>query len=122
MTAILTCGIWKHNAFIMEILIGFRDPNSVAIKDFFEYSTKLNYFAILVNDQNVQVRKAFIENIGFWTCELEDRYDHYTRLMPYLLSGLFDEFDEIRQLSIGIIDKCGKLYETEKEKELRDEK
>jgi hypothetical protein len=28
---ILYCGIWKHNAFIFEILVGFRDPNSVAI-------------------------------------------------------------------------------------------
>lgn len=52
MTSILTCGIWKHNAFVMEIMIGFRDPNSVLIKDFFEYSTKLNYLAILINDPN----------------------------------------------------------------------
>lgn len=50
LTSILNCGIWKHNAFVMEILIGFRDPNTVAIKDFFEYSTKLNYLAILIND------------------------------------------------------------------------
>ena len=34
MTSVLYCGIWKHNAFIMEILIGFRDPNSVLLKEF----------------------------------------------------------------------------------------
>ena len=36
----------------MEILIGFRDPNTVAIKEFYEFCTKLNYFAILINDKN----------------------------------------------------------------------
>lgn len=66
LTSILHVGIWKHNAFIMEILIGsnlnyyfkigFRDPNTVNIQDFFHYSTKFNYFAILINDKNASVR------------------------------------------------------------------
>ena len=33
---VLLCGVWKHNAFIMEVMIGFKDPNSVPIKAFYE--------------------------------------------------------------------------------------
>lgn len=36
LTAIFWCGLWKYNAFVFENLIGFRDPNSVPIKDFYE--------------------------------------------------------------------------------------
>jgi len=34
--SVLLCGVWKYNANIMEILIGFKDPNSVPIKAFYE--------------------------------------------------------------------------------------
>ena len=106
----------------MEILIGFRDPNSVAIKDFFEYSTKLNYLAILINDQNPAVRLAFIQHMSYWSTVLEDRFDHHTRLTPYILTGLFDPFDQISVASMECIEKAGKNLEEEKEKEFRDER
>ena len=35
LNAALQCGIWKFNAFVFEDLIGFRDPNSVPIRDFY---------------------------------------------------------------------------------------
>lgn len=50
----------------MEILIGFRDPNLVAIKDFYEYTTKINYFALLINDPKTSVRDMFIRCLGDW--------------------------------------------------------
>ncbi len=25
-----------------------------------------------------------------WVCDLSDKYDHHGKLVPYLLSGLFD--------------------------------
>lgn len=33
--AVLLCGVWKKNNAIIELLIGFKDPNSVPIKAFF---------------------------------------------------------------------------------------
>lgn len=46
-------GSFKFSANLMEHLIGFRDPNVVPIKDFYEASTKLNYFALMVADRAV---------------------------------------------------------------------
>lgn len=71
---IFQCGIYKYNANIMEILIGFRDPNSVPIKDFYEPSNKINYFALLITDPKTSVREMFIRSVGDWSINLPDRY------------------------------------------------
>jgi hypothetical protein len=42
---VLTCGLWKTSADVISAMVGFRDPNVVPIKDFYEISTKTNYFA-----------------------------------------------------------------------------
>ena len=71
----------------MEMLVGFRDPNSVPINDFFEYSTKFNYFAMLIKDAKTSVREFFIRCLGDWLISLPDRFDHEPRLVPYMVSG-----------------------------------
>jgi len=55
------CSPFKKNVEIMESLIGFRDPNLVPIKDFYEPTVKINYFAQLVQDHSVLVRRKFFE-------------------------------------------------------------
>ena len=50
MGSVLGCGIWKHNAFVFEILTGFRDPNSIPIKAFYEPMHNINYLATLIID------------------------------------------------------------------------
>ena len=122
LTAILWCGLWKYNAFVFENLIGFRDPNSVPIKDFYEPSNNINYFATFVNDQNVKVRQHFLKHLKIWTCDLDDKYDHHGRLVPYILSGLFDSDDTVRDTAAEIIEVVGRQIEVEKEKEFRENK
>ena len=50
LSSVLLCGVWKHNAFVFEILTGFRDPNSIPIKAFYEPLHNINYFATLIID------------------------------------------------------------------------
>jgi len=47
------CGAYKYAHEVFELLVGFRDPNLVPIKDFFEPTVKINYFALLVVDRSV---------------------------------------------------------------------
>lgn len=53
---------------------------------------------------------------------LPDRYDHEARLIPYLLSGLFDRVKEIQDSALEVLDEVGISIEREKEKEFREEK
>lgn len=47
LSAVLLCGVWKNNAFVFEILTGFKDPNSVPIKAFYEPMHNINYFVFI---------------------------------------------------------------------------
>jgi hypothetical protein len=52
--------------------------------------------ATFINDPNVKVRQEFLRNIKIWICDLDDKYDHHGRIVPYMLSGLFDKDDVVR--------------------------
>jgi len=52
--------------------------------------------------------------------DIGDRYDHHTRLLPYLLDLLIDDNDEIRNIAYNCLQKCGKEYEDEHDDEIRD--
>lgn len=93
---LLYCGSWKYTVEVFDILVGFKDPNFVAIREFYEPLHNLNYLATLINSGNPSVREAFIQFIGDLFTSLPDKVDVECRLLPYLLSGLFDDFDEIR--------------------------
>ena len=92
---VFECGVYKYNANIMEFLIGFRDPNIVAIKDFYEHSTKVNYFAMMVSDRSNLVRESFYKTLSMMLTKLPDKKDHEPRIFPYLISGLFDKVEKI---------------------------
>lgn len=119
---LMYCSPFKKNVEIMEQLIGFRDPNLVPIKDFYEPSTKLNYMALLISDPSNQVVKKFFEVITNWLIKLEDRFDHEARLVPYVLSGLFNSNEEISIYVAQRMEEIGKQYEIDNEKEIREDR
>lgn len=119
---VMYCSCFKRNVEIIEDLIGFRDPNMVPIKDFYEGSVKVNYFAQLIADPSFQVRKKFYEMLSDWLLRLPDRYDHEGRFLPYIISGLYDPNEEISLQVADILEEIGKLYEKENEKDIIEEK
>lgn len=84
---IMYCGAWKYTVDVMEILVGYRDPNVVPLRDFFGDGQRINYLAILTKDPKPSVREVFIQLIGNWLISLPDRWDHHSRLVPYLITG-----------------------------------
>ena len=105
---------------VFDILVGFRDPNSVPIKDFYEYSVNINYFSLFINHKNVTVREAFLRFTGDLLISLPDKCDIEPRVIPYLLSGLFDNHGSIRDSALEIIEQVGVNCEREKEKDFRE--
>ena len=76
----------------MEMLVGYRDPNFIPIKDFYEYNFNVNYLSLFIKDEKPIVREEFMDVIENWMENLPDREDHFPRLIPYLMSFLFDIF------------------------------
>jgi hypothetical protein len=95
----------------MEHMVGFRDPNMVPIKEFYDPSTKLNYMAAFVVDRSVQTRICFYKTMAKLLMELPDRIDHEPRIFPYLISGLYDQNDGIRKLVFEEIEELGLKHE-----------
>ena len=58
--------------------------------------------------------------IGTWLLELNERWDHQGRLLPYLLSALIDSSAAVQQRALQHLDTIGALYEADHEKDLKD--
>ena len=93
---VLYCGTWKYTHEVFDVLVGFRDPNVVPIKDFYESSHNYNYFALLIGSKNVVVREAFLRFMGDLLIGLPDRVDIKGRGFAYILTGFFDPHDSIK--------------------------
>lgn len=100
--------------------MGYRDPNSVAIRDFYESSFNVNYLALFMRDQvKPIVKQAFYSTIEDWLCTLEDRDEHAGRLLPYLLSGLFEPDHTTAVSVVESLNQLGILVERQKETNFR---
>lgn len=82
---------FKNSVLLLDILIGYEDPNFVKIKQFYEPSCGFNYMAMLAKDSSSKVREIFYGVLETWILELKDREEHIHRFLPYIISGLFDE-------------------------------
>ena len=119
---VCVCGQWKFSVDIMSLMIGFRDPNIVPIKEFYEPSTKTNYFALFVADRSTQARECFYKTMGDMLMRLPDKIDHEGRLFPYLISGLYDHNDAIKEVVFEVIEDLGEQHERENEEKFREVK
>jgi len=118
-TAVLWCGLWKHNHEIIQILMAWQDPNQCSIKAFYEPVTKLNYMSTLSFDRHPSVRRFWYETMAYWLLRIPDKVDHEPYLFPYLLTGLCDENEEIALEVFWLMERCGQAYEVEHETDLR---
>jgi hypothetical protein len=66
------------------------------------------------------VREVFYKTMGDMLLRLPDKIDHEGRIFPYLISGLFDPNDGIKQLCFDIVESLGENYEEEYEEKLRE--
>ena len=119
---LMYCSPNKKNVEIMEQLIGFRDPNIVPIKDFYEPSTKFNYLAFLSSDANQGVLLKFYEVIFDWLLNTEYRIDHESRLIPYVLTGLFNKNEVVANFVLEKFKEMGELHEKTNAKDYREQK
>jgi len=117
---VLCTGMWKNSVYVFEHMVGFRDPNIVPIKEFYDPSTKVNYFAMFLVDRSTVVRECFYKTMAKLLIDLPDRADHEGRVFPYLISGLYDQNDGIQKLTFELIEEIGLRHEEENEEKFRE--
>jgi len=103
-------------------LLGHRDANVLPIAAFYGADVRVNRFAKLAIDGNVAVRRRFIKAVTDWAHDLPDRIDHQAHLLPYLLGALHDDNPAVRDDALEHVDKMGRQYEKEHQKEVLDRK
>eukprot|EP00276_Gloeochaete_wittrockiana_P002836 CAMPEP_0184673296 /NCGR_PEP_ID=MMETSP0308-20130426/86600_1 /TAXON_ID=38269 /ORGANISM="Gloeochaete witrockiana, Strain SAG 46.84" /LENGTH=322 /DNA_ID=CAMNT_0027120765 /DNA_START=29 /DNA_END=997 /DNA_ORIENTATION=+ len=94
----------------------------VKISEFFAPEAYVNVLAVLVIDRNPSIRKEFFSTLFYWLSILDDKTEHEGRLLPYLLTGLTDECEEIQRQTFDWMETLGELYEKEHEDDLKEVK
>eukprot|EP01041_Mallomonas_annulata_P011277 gene11277-23590_t len=97
----------------IQDLVGFREDNVLPVAGFYKTDVQVNYLAEIVQDTSIQVRERVVDMLMTLLTVLEDRYDHQTRLLPYLLDLLTDDVCSISDVALHCLKVCGKLYEDE---------
>ena len=85
---------------------------------FYKADVQINHLAELVIDKSVQVRENLVHFLTILLTEIGDRYDHQTRILPYLLDLLTDEAESVSGQAIACLVTCGKQYEEEHQDEI----
>jgi len=101
-------------------MVGFKEENHLSVAAFYKSDIQINYLADVVQDSSVQVRMKVAQMLHIFLTELGDRYDHQTRLLPYVLDLLCDECPEVASTAMATMQKCGKQYEDEHQDEIID--
>lgn len=99
-------------------LVGFREENVLPIAAFYTNAVQVNYIAELVSDPSISVREKLVETLTVFLCDIGDRYDHQTRLLPYLLDLLTDECEAVSTPALACLKRCGQEYEDEHRDEI----
>jgi len=99
-------------------LVGFREENVLNVAAFYKTDVQINYMAELVQDKSAQVKEKLAELLRVLLTEIGDRYDHQTRLLPYLLDLLTDETSSVADAAMKCLQICGKQYEEEHNDEI----
>ncbi|ODM95566.1 Dynein assembly factor 5, axonemal [Orchesella cincta] len=61
-------------------------------------------------DPNQNVRKSVVSIVGNWMMNFSDRYSHFYRFLPIIMSGLCDESPDVSELAFSLWEKIGDQY------------
>ncbi|CAL8074424.1 unnamed protein product [Orchesella dallaii] len=82
-----------------------------------------NYVPHLIQrlfDPNQNVRKSVVNVVGNWMMDFTDRYSHFHRFLPVIMSGLCDESPDVSETAFNLWEKIGERYLDENIKDYKD--
>ncbi|CAA9988624.1 conserved Plasmodium protein, unknown function [Plasmodium knowlesi strain H] len=112
----------SKNYKIIEMLIGYKDPNVVPIKSFYDNAyVNINYLCNLYNDRSTKVKFQFYSFIFILLYEFNESNDFVTFLLPYLFSACFDNYKIFRLVSFLYIQLICRRKNFDLDKNMNDE-
>lgn len=75
---------------------------------------------MFIADRSVVTRACFYKTMAKLLMDLPDRVDHEGRVFPYIISGLYDENDDIRKAVFELIEEIGLRHEEQNEEKFRE--
>jgi len=99
-------------------LIGYTAQDTIPIAAFYGGHTTVNYLAELTIDRVTSVRLETAKMLAEFITSLPDRYDHRTRLVPFLLNAVNDEDSQVCEVAMTALSIAGAEYERENEKDI----
>ncbi|ANQ08512.1 Uncharacterized protein PCOAH_00029510 [Plasmodium coatneyi] len=112
----------SKNYKIIEMLIGYKDPNVVPIKSFYDNAyVNINYLCNLYNDRSTKVKFQFYSFVFILLYEFNESNDFVTFLLPYLFSACFDNYKIFRLVSFLYIQLICRRKNFELDKNMNDE-
>ncbi|GAW81346.1 hypothetical protein, conserved [Plasmodium gonderi] len=107
---------------IIEMLVGYKDPNVIPIKCFYDHTyVNINYLCNLYNDKSVKVKFNFYSFLFILLYEFNESNDFITFLMPYLFSACCDNYKIFRLLSFLYIQLICRKKKFDMDKNMNDE-
>ncbi|KMZ80161.1 hypothetical protein PVIIG_01941 [Plasmodium vivax India VII] len=112
----------SKNYKIIEMLIGYKDPNVVPIKSFYDNAyVNINYLCNLYNDRSTRVKFQFYSFLFLLLYQFNESNDFVTFLLPYLFSACFDNYKIFRLVSFLYIQLICRRKPFDLEKNMNDE-
>ena len=75
---------------------------------------------MFIADRSVATRACFYKTMAKCLMDLPDRVDHEGRVFPYIISGLYDENDDIKKMTFELIEEIGQRHEEQNEEKFRE--
>lgn len=99
-------------------LIGYNAEDTIPIAAFYGNHTCVNYLAELCVDPVSSVRLETAKMLGEFIVSLPDRYDHRTRLVPFLLNAVNDQESTVCDIAMKALSIAGAEYEKENQEDV----
>ncbi|KJP87529.1 hypothetical protein AK88_02833 [Plasmodium fragile] len=112
----------SKNYKIIEMLIGYKDPNVVPIKSFYDQAyVNINYLCNLYNDKSTRVKFQFYSFLFIILYEFNESNEFDTFLLPYLFSACFENYKIFRLVCFMYIQLICRRKNFELDKNMNDE-
>lgn len=99
-------------------LIGYTAEDTIPVAAFYGNHTSVNYLAELCIDPVASVRLETARMLAEFIVALPDRYDHRTRIVPFLLNAVNDREEAIYECAMKALSVAGAEYESENQEDV----